>query len=624
MPLPKLHFTKTALKVWLISLAFWNIPTVANAQQNVPYRLLIPLLQPFPIPGATTQLHVGPDIPDLPIELPLPASGVYRWAMGADYYHLLFFEVAGERSQTEAQYLELLQQSGWERWIPPEPEASEESNTELNSEGAILIGPIISFGRPSELQPEPQLFCHQDDNTQLFFNTFKGSLNTTKLSVSLIFGESGSRCSFNADERFEPTPPLSESSDFVERIQELLLTPPGDTQIELLDKNIDTDYIATQLKIETSLSLEALKAHYSTEMQQQGWTLQSESNQERLQWSMWSQAEGEDDHQQAMVSLFATEDTGQYLGIFSQRTPSQQSFWFDIPIAEIPDGGLPKSTALEILRDIGQLSDSDSIELWLNQLPPFFSNELPIPTETLILGGISDTVKDVAILETSLLPELVYEFYRESLAKTGWKSRENLWANSFDIGFESSRHSFLSFQLFCHVNGDDEILLQLPTYSRDLTTVYIERRAVGSLSPCQQEQQANIERYRSANPFTELNLPIPTLQKPSETVVRMSGSSASPINFSSNVYIRSQLTADRVVAHYSAQMRQAGWEEQAKAQADESVVSVWTTRDDEGDLWRAWLNLIAQTETNQWHGSLTISSEDSLKYRHTSPRDYFQ
>mgnify|MGYP001797831265 FL=1 len=250
MPLPKLQFTRTALKVWLVSLAFWNMPTVANAQQNqdVPYRLLIPLLQPFSRPGITTLQHVGSDVPDLPIELPLPVSGVYRWAMSTDYYHLLFFEVAGEHSQTETQYLELLQQSGWERWIPPEPEASEESNTELNSEGAILIGPSISFGGPSEPQPELQPFCRQDDNIPLFFSTSQSTLNTTKLSVSIISEEFGSLlCGFNVDERFEPEPTLSNASDFAERIQELLLTPPEDTQIELLDNNIDTDYVATQI-----------------------------------------------------------------------------------------------------------------------------------------------------------------------------------------------------------------------------------------------------------------------------------------------------------------------------------------------------------------------------------------
>ncbi|WP_163669357.1 hypothetical protein [Adonisia turfae] len=621
MSLTASRLTKSVWRIWLTLLALLSIPLSVRAQPDptpednpqVPYRLLVPLLQPYPLFGETVQLHIGNDVPDLPTELPVPTAGVHQWTMVTAPYHLLFFEVDGEYSQVESDYLEDLQHAGWERWMTPELEPGLEiTDTEDSATtGALVIS--ITFGRPSEPLPESenqQIFCKQGSDIQLSFNTFQSSLDTTKLRVTLISTQSGFACNSEKDSWSESESTLSLESDIPDFLPELSLSPPNDAQLEFLDSNGGNNYLDTQTKIQTTLSLGALTAHYSTQMRQQGWSLQSRSGNDRLQWSVWSQSVDSELPQQATVYLFATEEPEHYIGMFGRRRSSQQDFWPDLVTDNIPDGEIPESTALGILKDMGQLSDSEEIELWLNQLPPAFSDNLPVPPETFVLGGTSDVVKDIAILETSLHPGLISDFYRESLTEDDWQIRENVQLPSFNFGFESSRFYSWFPQLFCHSNGVDELILQIRPVQKEASTIYLERHAIGSLSPCSSEDQFYVERGRLSDIWGDLNLPIPTLQTPSKTFVQSLGSGGSATNFDSNVHISSQLTTDELAEHYLGQMHQAGWQQQAVAQSDKSLVSVWTFTDDSGVLWRAWLTLIAQTETNQWHGSLSAFTEN--------------
>ena len=225
------------------------IPAIAQLVDNgdkVPYRLLIPLLQPAPPPGEAAQLQVGSELPALPIDLPTPQSGVLQWSLiNRPQYFTLLFEVAQSRSQAEATYLEQLQASGWRPWSIEQlyPESSFPSN-ELGSQPSsaqleaversvpiVLESRIVleSYIGSQEHQLEPLVFCKQDSDARITLGLFQSAPDRTKFQIGLVAGQPSSICDRQA-RRF-PQP-----------FAELALSPPTDAQIDLFDGGSNINY----------------------------------------------------------------------------------------------------------------------------------------------------------------------------------------------------------------------------------------------------------------------------------------------------------------------------------------------------------------------------------------------
>ena len=56
-------------------------PGLENEDIAVPYRLLFPLLHRAPPQGKADPLQVDAELPELPIDLPMPPSGILQWSL---------------------------------------------------------------------------------------------------------------------------------------------------------------------------------------------------------------------------------------------------------------------------------------------------------------------------------------------------------------------------------------------------------------------------------------------------------------------------------------------------------------------------------------------------------------
>ena len=162
------------------------IPAMAEATDSsdrVPYRLLLPLLQTASPPGKTTQLQVGAELPELPVDLPTPQPGALQWslidnppmpqseALQCSLFHhsqsfTLLFEMPGSRSQAELAYLAQLQASGWQTSAPeqptlePVPDTSEPESIDVEGSRETLF--IIGYHDADIPLPEPIVFYEQN------------------------------------------------------------------------------------------------------------------------------------------------------------------------------------------------------------------------------------------------------------------------------------------------------------------------------------------------------------------------------------------------------------------------------------------------------------------------------
>ncbi|MEO0538360.1 MAG: hypothetical protein AAF215_31420 [Cyanobacteria bacterium P01_A01_bin.123] len=589
---------KTGVTLLLLS----ALPTSAMAQpsdspeivdnQQVPYSLLIPLLQPYPFAWGTVQLQVGSDMPDLPFDLPVPDASSLQWSsitsaqdatlqmaqesseaqIDTVRYITLMFEIEGTITHLEADYIEQLQAAGWSRWsreLPPEFESElddEESSNEFSLENAT--------------------FCQQGNNAELFLDVFQPNSNTTNLSAVLTIGESGSLCDPESGSPFEPFPRLE-------------LSHPAGAQIESLAGNSSSDHSESTLNIQTNLSIEALINHYADEMAQQGWMLQTSYGDNRLQWSTWLRSTYSALPQQASIYLLTTDIPNLYSGIFrSERDAWLTRLRYPLTL-DNQAGELPKTTTIEILRDRWRVADGEPLELWLDQLPPNLSSEFQLPPEAVVLGGVSYGSRETGILETALPAQTFRNGYRAELAAAGWQVPDIWQLTTIGRVFETSI-TFIP-DLFCQSDSVDQITLFTRPGQDNSTTVYLgHQTGTEESSPCLVDPEVE-EDLLESSPVADL--PIPELQVPPETTVLAgTGRSSSGGNFSSDSYIYSQLAIADLATHYTNQLQQAGWRQQTVIQAEDSSVSVWQFETETGATWQGLLSLIAHPEPGQWRG----------------------
>ncbi|MEO1402651.1 MAG: hypothetical protein AAFV72_15585, partial [Cyanobacteria bacterium J06635_1] len=136
----------------------------------------------------------------------------------------------------------------------------------------------------------------------------------------------------------------------------------------------------------------------------------------------------------------------------------------------------------------------------------------------------------------------------------------------------------------------------------NLTTIRLHFYPSGEFSPC----RINRESARLDHDFWSEML---HLLAPSETTVLIDSLGGDRSYYRTSVSLQSTLAGEALAVHYAEQLRQAGLSELTSIQSDDSFVSLWQLETATGS-WRAALSLIAQLQSEQWVGELTLFSED--------------
>ena len=603
------------------------IPAMAEATDNsdsVPYRLLLPLLQTFSPPGQATQLLVGAELPELPIDLPTPQSGILKWSLinhpltpqsevlqcslfdQPQSFNLLF-EIPQSRSQAEATYLAQLQASGWKTSSPeqlPSELASDPSVPEYTSVVSSVTRVVIGYHdyKADSPLPEPIVFYEQNGDAVLRPYFFQANSGATKLRLDLDMVQPYVDCDPTLPELFLPEL-FFESAPF------------DIDQIEWLGGRSGIKDSEVQLRIQTPLSLETQANQFVTLIEQQDWVLQTSSGNNLLRWSVWSSPNELDSSQQVMITWLKTANPNQYIVIFGAQELTWRADLLDSLDFDIPFGALPKATALQILRDRVSLSDNEPYELWVGQLPTGLPAELQMPSEATLLGGAFDTKTATAILETSLNPQDVQTFYHELLTQAGWQASEMFNSAPMyfsSLGFETSGIESLylsSPKVFCQPEEGTEIALYTQLGPNNLTTIKLNYYPSGELSPCRVDRDFDSITHHHFRADMR-DAPVPRLRMPPETTVLQVGKDGGSAYFSSAIYLQTLLSAEALANHYAEQLHQSGWSQLTATQSDGSSVSLWRIETNTGSVWQGLLSLIAQPELGHWAGYFSAISAE--------------
>lgn len=383
--------------------------------------------------------------------------------------------------------------------------------------------------------------------------------------------------------------------------------PFDSDQIEWLGSRSSSNDSEVQLRIQNPLSLETLANQVAAQIAQQGWSLQTSSSNDLLQWGVWSSPNQPDSSQQVMITWLKTTSPNQYIGIFGAQELTWQADLLASLDFDIPAGALPKATALQILRDRVSLSDNEPYELWVGQLPTGLPAELQTPSEATLLGGAFNNKTTKAILEISLHPQAVQAFYHELLTAAGWQAAERFnsvpsYASNFGFetsGLESLYH--LSPSVFCQQAEGTEIALYTQPGLNNLTTIKLKFYPSGELSPCRVDQ--DFDSFTHDDFRADMtDAPVPHLQMPSETTVLQVGRDRGRAYFSSAIYLQTWLSVEALTDHYAEQLRQSGWTQLRAMQSGGSSVSLWQIETETGSVWQGVFSLIDQPEPGDWAG----------------------
>jgi hypothetical protein len=224
-------------------------------------------------------------------------------------------------------------------------------------------------------------------------------------------------------------------------------------------------------------------------------------------------------------------------------------------------------------------TDSDKPQLFLGELPTDLPAEIPVPEGMILLGSLrrlspwQGELDAQVILEAEAEPEGVYNAFREHLAGSEWS--EKRWPHSERGGFVSSGSGGRSL-IFC-LSPRGPALFVNAYRRREAETTEVRLRLEGSRrdSPCSDDHYRYEYEERSV---------IPALFPP-EGVMQISGGGGSSSGSEENyAHLRTGMSPAALVAHYSAQLEEAGWSRVGGGEEGPTAWSGWTF-EDAGEGW---------------------------------------
>ncbi len=220
--------------------------------------------------------------------------------------------------------------------------------------------------------------------------------------------------------------------------------------------------------------------------------------------------------------------------------------------------------------------DSDKPRLFLGELPTGLPVDIPVPDGTVLLGGLRRASPwrggyDVeVILEAEAEPGGLYDAFREHLAGSEWSEKRHPLTRRGGFVFTGYEERPLTFCL----SPRGPALLVSAYRRRQMGTTEVRLRLEGSRrdSPCSEDH----DRYE----YYDRSV-VPALFPP-EGVAQIpggGGSGSDSEHHSAN--LRTDMPPAAIVAHYSAQLEEAGWSRVGGGDEGPSAWSGWTFGDEE-------------------------------------------
>lgn len=256
--------------------------------------------------------------------------------------------------------------------------------------------------------------------------------------------------------------------------------------------------------------------------------------------------------------------------------------------AQLPNEAVPRRLVERLLG----FPDSKS-QLLIGELPKNLPVALPIPEKAEILGSIVYAGRGYQILLDAVQPsEQVEAFYRDRLKAEGWSPPRELPAFG---GFASG--NYRNPDLYC--KSTDGPALSLTIHPRENSFTPVNLTVNGG-------QQGQV-MCRSPFPESDFpNSPLPPLYDPEDTEVVSSGSGGGGDQFYSSAGITTKLSSQALFSNYAAQLKKAGWTQQANGQEGGLNWSIWRFQDQKKQPWQAIMTFTqVEGKSGEYIGRIT-------------------
>lgn len=218
----------------------------------------------------------------------------------------------------------------------------------------------------------------------------------------------------------------------------------------------------------------------------------------------------------------------------------------------------------------------------VGKLPEKMPVELPIPSDSQILGSIVNSKGSVQIvLDVSQSVEQVTDFYKNKLLSEAWKQPIH---PGYNRGFVTTRSEFGRYNNFCKKNANlfSSLNLTIKEKKEISSTVSLTYNPIDEKvkhHPCKKPSTDYPEHIAL---FPALTLPLDT--EASKDNYFYGGSNQS------EVILKTKLDSKTLTNHYVQQLEKANWKKIDSEQNNSHSWSTWTFKDEKGKNWHGTLS----------------------------------
>jgi hypothetical protein len=270
-----------------------------------------------------------------------------------------------------------------------------------------------------------------------------------------------------------------------------------------------------------------------------------------------------------------------------------------------PSQLVPLQLALRLLMPDPMIGER--VQFSLGELPDELPIELPLPDQSQVVASLQQEQVAFTILIQVPQPSLLIQsWYSNRLRALGWlqwqSDEEPIGLINFHLLGDPApgqRNAPVSYLTFCYRPQSLTLTLRFRSATNNSTHVKLKlsnNRVLPSLH--QEEWEGNMLNW----------LPIPQLVPPSGMrILRGRHLSGSEKALRSEARIQTSLSSDLLLNHYSTQLAQSGWTQQAGEEQDGLWWSIWKLQDQQDQMWQLLLSFVAdENHVDQFTASLRI------------------
>jgi len=218
-------------------------------------------------------------------------------------------------------------------------------------------------------------------------------------------------------------------------------------------------------------------------------------------------------------------------------------------------------------------------QLLVGQLPG--NLDIPLPEGSRVLGCLIRSQEIVSIvLDSTLSPEAVLQFYKDRLTTAGWKEQGML--RPPHGGFVHSGLRGLENRIvFCKGERGPAFTVNAFEGGNGATDVRIEVNSSSEFSPC--AQQNRMQRRMMHHTIQNL---IPPLVPPKGAKQFSGGGGGGMDSWHSSATLVADIELPELATHYTTQLAKGGWKLTGEGHDGPIAWSTWTFSDEQGEPWR--------------------------------------